>query len=245
MKRMKKLLLVLAVMMMMTAGTALTASAAVKIPAIKPGERIQKVKTLAWNAKLKANVRTKYGKYKAGKTVKVLSTGSTCIIRLKGKDGKNHKYKIARKYLYLTDALVTSKKGDYNTSTKIRFVNKTKRTSKTKYFIWVSLDKQRVNVYQGKSRKWKLVRVMKCSTGVGAATPVGTFTIDFKEPEYEYLTYYLEYSGSGFHMWPGVYPNMKKTLGRDVASHGCIRLTYSDSKWMYKKIPVGTRVLIY
>lgn len=240
MKRIKKLLLLLAVMVMMVTGTGMTASAAVKIPAIKPGETIQRVKTLAWTAKLKVNVKTKYGRYSAGTVVKVLKTGGVCIIELKG-----HKYKIGRSNLLLMDALVTSKKGDYNTSTKIRFANKRKRKSSTPYLIWVSLDKQRVNVYKGKARHWQLIRVMKCSTGVGAATPVGTFTIGFKKTEFEYLTYYMEYSGSGFHVWPGMYPNMKQTLGKDVASHGCIRLGYKDAKWLYETIPLNTKVIVY
>lgn len=241
MKRIRKMLLILAVMLMTALGSGMTASAGVQIPAIVPGEPITQVKTLRWKATLGKNVKTKYGRFKRGTSVIVTRTGNRCIILLKG-----HRYRISRRYLEFTKALVTSQtEGDYNTSTKIQFANKKRRKSKTKYFIWVSLDKQRVNVYQGKSKNWRLIRVMKCSTAKGAGTPTGYYRIGFKKREFEYLSNYMEFAGSGFHMWPSVYPNAKQTLGNDVASHGCVRLYWGDSNWMYNHIRTGTRVLIY
>lgn len=241
MRRFRKLLLMFVVMLMVAGGSTLTASANLPIPIIKPGEKLMPVKTLSWDAVLKVKVKTKYGKFKAGTKVLVLKTGSKCTIVL-----KNRKYKISRAYLRILNAHVTSvSEGDYNTSTKIDYANKKDRKSATRYLIWVSLDKQRVNVYTGSNRKWKLIRVMRCSTGRSAATPIGTFVIHFKEKEYQYLTNFMEFCGSGFHMWPGMYPNANQTLGRDVASHGCVRLTKKDSQWMFDNIPVGTRVVIY
>lgn len=33
-------------------------------------------------------------------------------------------------------------------------------------------------------------------------------------------------------------------LGKSAASHGCVRLSLPDSKWMYDTIPEGTKVVI-
>ena len=68
MKRVRKLLLALIVLSMSQLAFAPEAVFAAKvIPAIQPGEVLQHVKSLAWNAVLKKNVKTKYGRYKAGK----------------------------------------------------------------------------------------------------------------------------------------------------------------------------------
>lgn len=38
--------------------------------------------------------------------------------------------------------------------------------------------------------------------------------------------------------------NEAKKLGKTQASHGCIRLSIPDSKWLYEKLPVGTKVVV-
>ena len=188
MKRVRKLLLALIVLSMSQLAFAPEAVfAAKKIPVIQPGETLQHVKSLAWNAVLKKNV----GRYKAGEKVVVIKGGVNCIIQL----GK-HNYRINRKYLlFTTDRASIMTEGDYNTSTKIHFANSKKRNSKTQYLIWVSLDKQRVNVYKGSDRRWNLIRVMECSTGRANSTPIGNRTIRSKKKFFEYYMYFLEYGG--------------------------------------------------
>ena len=59
---------------------------------------------------------------------------------------------------YITDAC-TINQGDYNTTTKEHFVNVQHHlTSKTRYLIWASLDKQRLNLFEGSGNggDWKL-----------------------------------------------------------------------------------------
>ena len=74
------------------------------------------------------------------------------------------------------------------------------------------------------------------------STPLGNFTIKAKYPNYGGLAYYMEFSGSGFHRWPGV---GVESIGTHTQSHGCIRMTQNDVIWMYNNLPVGTRVWIY
>ena len=242
MKNLRRLLLTFAIALMALLQADIV-FAAVKIPAIMPGETLQTVKTLAWKATLRRTVKTKYGRFKAGTTVTVIKGGSKCIISLGG-----HNYKIASKYLSFGQdlaSIVTD--GDYNTSTKISYANSTKRTSKTSYLVWVSLDKQRINVYKGSSGNWKLVKVFKCTTGANNSTPIGTFTIRKKMHSYtgQYgspLYFYMEFAGSGFHRWPG---SGVGTIGTHPQSHGCIRMRQSDAIWMYKNVPLKTKVIIY
>lgn len=245
MKSIRNVLLLLSVMMCMMVGGVFTASAEVPIPAKEPGEKVQKVKTLAWTAKLRRSVKTKYGTYKAGTKVIVVRPGRKCIVQI----GK-HQYKIGKSALRLISGIVTSvTDGDYNVTTKLAYVNRKKIASRTKFLIWVSLDKQRVNVYYGKAYKWKLIRVMRCTTGRGSSTPIGYFTIGWKEHPYKTLTNYMEYSGSGFHKWPHTVPGCKKLIGNVVTntlgSYGCIRVDKKDSYWMFAKIPVHTKVVIF
>ena len=232
MRKIRRLLVVLAVAMMMIPADA--AFAAKKTSVIRPGESLQQVRTLAW----KATLRTKYGRFKAGTVVTVVRGGAKCIIRLKG-----HNYNISRKYLnFAQDLASVVTKGDYTKRIKNTYINSAAHKSKSKYLVWVSLDKQRVNVFKGSNKKWKLVKVFKCTTGRDNSTPIGNFTIKSKVPNYNGLAYYMAFSGSGFHRWPGM---GVESIGTHTQSHGCIRMTQNDVIWMYNHLPVGTRVWIY
>ena len=83
MRKIRRLLVVLAVVMMMIPADA--AFAAKKTSVIRPGESLQQVRTLAWKATLLRND----GRFKAGTVVTVVRGGAKCIIRLKG-----HNYNI-------------------------------------------------------------------------------------------------------------------------------------------------------
>lgn len=156
---------------------------------------------------------------------------------------------------YITDAC-TINQGDYNTTTKEYFVNVQHHlTSKTRYLIWASLDKQRLNLFEGSGNggDWKLIRVSKCSSG-SAQSPSRTgfgMDIGFKKRVYRYsnptfsatVQYFMEFSGSGFHKWAG--GGRKKNLGKHPVSHSCIRLEKKHAIWMYKNVPAHTRVVVY
>ena len=81
------------------------------------------------------------------------------------------------------------------------------------------------------------------------ATPLGRKTIIRKEravysEEFEsWLIYFLEFGGSGIHKWPG--PHATEFIGREPCSHACVRLRQAPAIWVYKHVPVGTRLFIY
>lgn len=124
------------------------------------------------------------------------------------------------------------------------------------YKIKVNKLKNTVTVYRHtKKGKYKPYKAFVCSSG--KATPVGTFSLgeryrwhELMGPSYgQYCT--RIYRGFLFHsVW--YYKTSKNTqsyaqfnrLGT-TASHGCIRLTVADSKWIYDNCPFGTKVVIY
>ncbi len=119
--------------------------------------------------------------------------------------------------------------------------------------IEVDLGKQKVFVYY----KEKIIREMVCSGGAESSpTPTGEFTTSQKI-EYDWI----ERFDMGAYYWVRFYKtylfhsipfdkegNMMmveyEKLGNPV-SHGCIRLKVEEAKWLYEKLPLGVKVLIY
>lgn len=131
------------------------------------------------------------------------------------------------------------------------------------YKIMVSIKDQKVYIFSKYSSDIKLIKTMKCSTGtVKNPTPLGTFILPKDTPynvgtwyyfgEYKvYAQYYRRITGGYlFHsvLFRGKYASAmvmssQYNLGKR-ASHGCIRLSVDDSKWMYENIKGGTRLEI-
>lgn len=125
------------------------------------------------------------------------------------------------------------------------------------YWIKVNRKMNTVTVYQYKNGVYEPVKAMVCSVGRNGATPKGNFRTQAKYrwhvlngPVYgQYCT--RIYKGYLFHsVW--YYTRNKNSqstkeynkLGKD-ASHGCVRLTVADAKWLYDHCPTGTKVTIY
>ncbi|WP_040472086.1 L,D-transpeptidase [Lentilactobacillus kisonensis] len=131
-----------------------------------------------------------------------------------------------------------------------------KITHANKRYIWVSIARQRVYIMSPDKR---ILYTMYASTGKDNATPKGTFHIQQQRGNF----FYNQRSKEGAHYWTswkdhGVYlfhtvpTNAKgqyikseaKTLGIEPDSHGCIRLSIPDAKWINRTVPVGTKVVI-
>lgn len=125
------------------------------------------------------------------------------------------------------------------------------------YQIKINKQANCVTIYRkNASGKYKPVKAMVCSTGY--ATKLGTFSLGEKMrwhvldgPCYgQYCT--RIYGGVLFHsVWYTGY-NDPSTLSISsynklgtTASHGCVRLTVADAKWIYDNVPSGTQVVIY
>lgn len=119
----------------------------------------------------------------------------------------------------------------------------------------VSLKKQRVFVRDGTQTLY----TMYASTGIDDSTPRGHFKIqsergyDFFNPEEQigahyYTSFYL-HGTYLFHTVPtdvnGHYIEAEAAkLGRKPGSHGCVRLSVPDAKWIFETVPTGTPVTV-
>jgi len=130
------------------------------------------------------------------------------------------------------------------------------------YMLKISTEKQRVYAYglDANNEYTVLVRTMKCSTGKNETpTPKGTFQNStgpgarwhyFKKFDcWAQYAYYIQ----GDIMFHSVLYNQKdgpvtqssvNNLGRK-ASHGCVRLSVEDAKWVWSNCPRNTKIVVY
>lgn len=126
--------------------------------------------------------------------------------------------------------------------------------STTPYLINVNIKNQKTYVYKGKTDNWSLVKSFPCSTGIaGEDTPSGSFSIKekgdwfFSEQYNQGGKYWSQITGDIlFHSLPF---DKNKTTVVDYtmskpSSHGCIRLSIDDAKWIYTNIPKDSKVII-
>jgi lipoprotein-anchoring transpeptidase ErfK/SrfK len=123
--------------------------------------------------------------------------------------------------------------------------------SLTNVWVEISLNKQKLSLYQGR----KIIFKTSVSTGLARSpTPTGHFKVwaklrhDDMEggsrtggdyyylPKVPYVAYF--YQGYAFH---GTY--WHKNFGRPM-SRGCVNLSIPDARYLYKRIGIGTPVII-
>ena len=121
------------------------------------------------------------------------------------------------------------------------------------YSIRINRATNVVTVYNSSG---KAVRAMTCSTG-GSNTPLGTYSAGQKYRWQVldgpcYGQYCTRITGHVlFHsVWYYSYDlNSQSTVQYNKlgtpASHGCVRLTVADAKWVYDNIPSGTSITIF
>jgi len=122
-------------------------------------------------------------------------------------------------------------------------------------WIKVSIADQKVFIYDAND---ELLKEFTCSTGLDGSeteTPVGTYTIQergesFFSQTYQQGAYYWTqfYGDYLFHSVPfdserNIEAEEAAKLGTK-ASHGCVRLSLDDAKWIYDNIPRDTVVVI-
>ena len=232
----------------------------------------QTVRTIYWKAKLTKGVKnakvvrnTKNTRdTKIGKKVKIKKGTKVTIIQRDYHEKKGvsqcmlkngREVYIKNKYLKITKPLCTGKYGDYTTATKEAYVNGTANDagtgriqSATQYLIWISLDKQRVNVFNLVGGRWKWMYAYKTSTGKADAPTLDQsfklrFVVQWKKDKVEGLKYYTAFYGSGIHKFPG--GGMNKVIGIKPVSHSCVRIPEANAVWIYNNIPVKTRVWVW
>lgn len=135
----------------------------------------------------------------------------------------------------------------------------TVKAEESPYYIKVNRQQNVVTIYEKDDNgEYSVpVKAMTCSTGVNNATPTGTFDLSMKYRWHELDgRVYGQYCSriTGHILFHSVYYNDTdpgtlayngyNRLGTQ-ASHGCVRLSVADSKWIYDNCPSGTVVTIY
>ena len=126
-------------------------------------------------------------------------------------------------------------------------------SSRTNWLILVDTRTNKTAVYYGSRGNWAEMKYWNCTTGAaGSPTVKGSFTVQSKGLAFGSgytCWYYTQFYGNYlFHSI--LYNPGSKTSVQDGrlginASHGCIRLSLANAKWIYDNIPRGTKVYIY
>ena len=128
-------------------------------------------------------------------------------------------------------------------------------SSKTNWLILVDCTDNYVGIFKGSQNNWVMHKYIRCTSGAYSSPTVkGTFTIGakglhFGEEKGYTCWYYTQFYGNYlFHTV--LYSPYSRTniidgrLGIN-ASHGCVRLSMDNAKWIYDNIPKGTKVHVY
>ena len=146
-------------------------------------------------------------------------------------------------------------------STMAALFDESARKALKPYVLKVSVDDQRVYAYapDRNGEYTDLVRTMKCSTGrKGTPTPKGTFTDTAPGARWHFFKKFNCWAQYAFYiqgdiMFHSVLYSQKggKVTQSSVnhlgsrASHGCVRLSVEDAKWIWNNCPSNTRVEVY
>lgn len=213
--------------------TSYTDDGKAKKPTVKVTAKVNgKTKTL----KNKTNYTVSYKNNKAAGTATVVVTG-------KGN------------YTGSTTRTFTIKKAAVKSSNAAMSKKANGYSSKTKYLILVNSKSHKVGIYKGSKGNWSEVKYWTCTTGAaGTPTKKGAFTVGIKgthfgESHGYTCWYYTQFSGNYLFHSVLYYPNSKTKIKSGVlgvsASHGCVRLSKNNAKWIYDNIPRGTKVVSY
>lgn len=133
--------------------------------------------------------------------------------------------------------------------------------------LWIKADlkKNRTYIYDGK----KVIYTMYSTGGIykrdpkthkmKSMTPTGTYAVQQERGESfynsavnegaKYYTSWLNHGEFLFHSVPtkadgSINKKEAAKLGKSTGSHGCIRLSIPDAKWIMDNVPAGTKVKV-
>ena len=126
-------------------------------------------------------------------------------------------------------------------------------SSKTKWLLLVDTKKNRVGIYTGSKGKWIQKYYWKCTTGASSTPTVkGQFTVGIKGKVFGsgyscwyYTQFYGNYLFHSILYNPGSMTSVQDGRLGINASHGCVRLSLNNAKWIYNNISKGSKVVVY
>jgi len=130
-------------------------------------------------------------------------------------------------------------------------LNSKEITSDTNYFVAVSKSQRQVYIYHKEYDSWVNIQVFTCNIGASDSPTIeGTFYSGLKGKDLRInetcVKYFTQISGNYlFHSVPynDIGEVMDNRLGEAI-SHGCVRLSLDDAKYIYDTIPARTGIKI-
>lgn len=144
---------------------------------------------------------------------------------------------------------------DHLTNLDIDTLNTFDINSSTHHLLLISMKDQTAYIFNGSLNNWILEKEFLYSTELpGTETPKGIFTCGFRgdwfflEKFNKESKYYIHINDCyNIHSVP-FYDN-QATVAEDIlcepSSHGCVRLSVEDSKWIYENVKDGSTIIIY
>ncbi|MCD7736401.1 MAG: L,D-transpeptidase [Lachnospiraceae bacterium] len=119
--------------------------------------------------------------------------------------------------------------------------------------ILVNSSTNRVGIFYGSEGNWTLKYYWVCATGKSSSPTVkGTFTVLSKGLAFGsgytcwyYTQFYGNYLFHSILYNSGSMTSIQESGLGTNASHGCVRLSLTNAKWIYDNIPIGTKVVSY
>lgn len=146
---------------------------------------------------------------------------------------------------------ITNHSEKYDRATAEAWINNRGTASDTKYLLWCNKYQQRGYIFQGSAGNWKLIKRINLCSGSIANGQGSDTKISFK---YKIYDKQQKFKGPhGFQYWnqhfSSPYGNSIHYRGGSKKgkplSHGCLTSGKPGSQWMFKMLPVGTRVVVY
>ena len=126
-------------------------------------------------------------------------------------------------------------------------------SSKTNWLILCDTNNFFAAVFKGSKGNWKLTRFIYIGVGkTSTPTKKGSFALRKKRKNLYGCGVRCKYASSFkgayyFHSIPYYYDGKRvfsPVLGKRI-SHGCVRMATDDAKYIYKKVPLKTKVVVY
>ncbi len=188
--------------------------------------------------------------FRAGERVWILEGESEKHYIVKGKDGARRRVPWDA---LLPEALKPPALPNATVEDAAALVSELGLGSKTEFLLFIDLWRLRVYVLEATDDGWQAVKALSCSVGDARhPTPRGCFEVRYKcaciGKEGHYLCKHALCFYGGYMLHSVLYDwNGREVIDGRLAeriSHGCIRLSPMDIRWLYEKIPIGTTVYI-
>ena len=150
---------------------------------------------------------------------------------------------------------------DWSKARKERYVNKKGYSSSSRYMVWINEYTQRINIFKGRKRHWRLYKSVRCTTGRFIQPLInGKFKIHGHQKKrvrwniqkkfyyyYTHLSFFHKMNSMHSICWLVENNKPISVVRRDCqpTTKGCVRTNLKTAKWIYKHLPLGTTVVVY